>query len=105
MKVVFVLVAFLFCSQAHSVDLRKDKESHKVAKKAAMYLQKEGKKMPKGASDKAREAMVDVCGKQYHKGCYFWEKGSKIMFQPIDSRGQKDGKIYEMKSWLKKVFK
>ncbi len=94
----------LFSTSFVLADLRKSTDSMKVAKEAAMYIVKEGKKMPKGASDIALDELKKVCSSSLHKGCYFWEKSGKIMFQPLDSKGDKDGKIYELEGWLKRLF-
>ena len=86
-------------------DLRKDSKSRIVAKKAMMFIVKEGKKAPDGAVDKANDELKKICSTQLHKGCYFWEQGSKIQFQELDNKGQKTGKIFELSGWLKKIFK
>ena len=85
-------------------DLRKDSKSRKNAGDAAKYIMAQRHKAPKGSSEKALDELKDICTKQLHRGCYFWEKGSSIMFQPLDNKGQKDGKIYDLKSWLKRLF-
>ncbi len=97
---ILILVSFFA-----SADLRKDNESHKVAKLALRHIVTEAKKLPSGARDKATDELKEICSKVLHKGCYFWKRSSSINFQPLDNKGNKDGKIYELESWLKKIFK
>lgn len=100
---IFLGVMTVFANSAFA-DLRKSTDSMKVAKEAMMYIVKEGKHMPKGVSDIAADELKKICTNSLHKGCYFWQKGDKIMFQPLNNQGDKDGKIYELASWLKKLF-
>ena len=99
-----ILLVLCLAFSAHA-DLRKDSKSRSTAGKAMRHIVKEGKKLPKGASDKADKEIKEICTRQLHRGCYFWEKGSKIYFQPLDNKGEKDGKIYELENWLERLFK
>lgn len=85
-------------------DLRKDEGNMKTARKAVQQIVKEGKQLPKGASDIALKEIKDICTDQLHKGCYFSEKGSKIFFQPLDNKGKLDGRIYDLDGWLQRLF-
>lgn len=104
MKKITLLLTILTSLYA-SADLRRDKDSKKVIGLVLKHIVKEGKNLPKGATDKAFDQLKDVCSKKINEGCFFWKKGSSFMFQPLNSKGEKNGKIYELDSWLKKVFR
>ena len=107
MNIAFAMV-ILFTATAYAkapdVDLRKHPDNEKMAKEAARYIVSEGKKMPKGASEIALKELKAICSNVLHKGCHFYEKGNDIAFQTLDGRGHAEGKIYDLKGWLKRLF-
>ncbi len=106
MNAVFfsLLISLSAFAKAPDVDLRKHPDNERMAKEAAKYIVSEGKKMPKGASEIALKELKAICTNTLHKGCYFEDKGSDIMFQTLDSKGHAEGKIYDLKGWLKRLF-
>lgn len=101
----YILVFLLSMKIATAgIDWRKDPENAKAAKEAAMYIVKEGKSLPKGAAEMALDELKKVCTGTLHKGCYFWKDKNTYGFQPLNGKGEKDGKIYSLDTWLKKIF-
>ena len=98
------VVAGLAVDARADTDLRKDPASRTVAGEAMVYIHKEGARLAKGATEKATAELKKVCTATLHKGCYFSKKSGEIMFQPLDDKGAKDGKIYDLKGWLKRLF-
>jgi hypothetical protein len=101
---LFCLTTLSSAGAQAGTDLRKDPENPKMASAAATYIVKEGAKAPKGASETALKELKKICTSTLHKGCYFWKKGDVIYFQPLNSSGEKNGVIYILPVWLKKLF-
>ncbi len=97
MLLKLLLVLSFYSTSEAATDYRKDKESHGVARETAMVIMKD-----KRVGEKTMANLKKICTSSLHKGCYFWKNGQKIMFQPLDNKGEKDGKIFELTRWLQK---
>ena len=103
----FLIIVFFLGLSSTSVagtDYRKDKDSHKTAKAMVSKIYKDGKSMP-GSSDMVMKELFGQCSKALHKGCYFWEKSGKYYWVELNSKGEKERKIYDLDTFIKKVFK
>ncbi|MCF8058485.1 MAG: hypothetical protein K9K67_04260 [Bacteriovoracaceae bacterium] len=98
MKKTVLTLMIISSLSGFAADRTKDKKSATIAKEALKYIHENAPDAK--VAKKVHEALLKMCTKKPPMGCWF-RGGSSITFQQLDKDGQEEGKIYDLKKWVR----